>query len=89
MHKYRPFVQELPTQVVASPYVGWVLINILVWSLGLYVIALAIRLLGVVGAPLGVALAGLIVGAGNPGCLSDFYRSQHVDGSVQVFWGLC
>lgn len=36
----------------------------LVWSLGLYVIALCIRFFGIVGAPIGATLAGLIVGGG-------------------------
>ena len=51
-------------KALASPYVGWVLINMLVWSLGLYTIALCIRVFGIVGAPMGAILTGLIVGGG-------------------------
>jgi len=50
--------------VLASPYVLWVLVNIVVWSLGLYAVALGIRFLGIVGAPIGTLLAGLIIGGG-------------------------
>ncbi|GEM_PF-1267410 len=59
--------QQLGTYLLAtieSPYTMWVFINIIVWSLGLYVIALSIRFLGLVGAPIGTALAGIIIGGG-------------------------
>jgi len=56
----QPYIDTART----SPYVGWVVMNIAVWSLGLYGMALCIRFLGLVGAPIGVTLLGLIVGGG-------------------------
>ena len=50
--------------IITSPYTGWVLMNVLIWSLGLYVIALCIRFLGIAGALIGAILLGTIVGAG-------------------------
>lgn len=60
----RDQIQSLIDVMLTSPYVGWVLINVVVWSLGLYVVALCISLFGIVGAPIGTALLGLIVGGG-------------------------
>jgi len=57
-------IQPILEQSLASPYIGWVLMNILVWSLGLYIVALCIRVFGIVGAPIGTILMGLIVGGG-------------------------
>ena len=51
-------------KAIASPYIGWVIINIFVWSLGLYALAICIRLFGIIGAPIGTVLLGLIVGGG-------------------------
>ena len=55
-----PYLQTILT----SPYTGWVLMNVLIWSLGLYTIALCIRFFGIVGAPIGAILLGTIVGTG-------------------------
>jgi len=60
-------MKQLPTltnRALASPYTGWVLMNVLVWSLGLYVIALCLSLFGMLGAPIGAILLGVIVGSG-------------------------
>lgn len=57
-------LQPYLNRAKASPYIGWVVINVAVWSLGLYVVALCIRFLGLFGAPIGAMLMGLIVGAG-------------------------
>ena len=64
MHKYKPIAEQLLAQILDSPYGRWVLMNMLVWSLGLYAIAFSIRLFGIMGAPIGVILAGSVVGAG-------------------------
>jgi len=56
--------QTTVLNLLDSPYVLWVVVNVVIWSLALYTVALSIRLLGIVGAPIGTALAGLIVGTG-------------------------
>lgn len=57
-------LQSLALSAIESPYILWVIINVIVWSLGLYTIALSVRFLGIVGAPVGTLLAGLMIGAG-------------------------
>jgi len=64
VQKVKQVSQHHLENIIASPYAGWVLMNMLVWSLGLYVIALCIRFFGIVGAPIGAILAGVIVGVG-------------------------
>jgi len=64
VQKVKQITQPYLEQVIASPYAGWVLMNMLVWSLGLYVIALCIRFFGIAGAPIGASITGLIVGVG-------------------------
>jgi hypothetical protein len=64
VQKVKQVTQPYLEQAIASPYSGWVLVNIVVWSLGLYAIAICIRFLGIAGAPIGAILAGLIVGGG-------------------------
>ena len=60
----RQQLQTLILSIIDSPYVLWVIVNIIVWSLGLYTIALCIRFLGIVGAPIGTLIAGIIIGSG-------------------------
>lgn len=64
MQKVKQVAQHHLEQIIVSPYTGWVLMNMVVWSLGLYVIALCIRFFGIVGAPIGAIFTGLIVGVG-------------------------
>ena len=40
------------------------MINVVVWSLGLYAIAICIRFFGIIGAPIGTVIAGVMVGVG-------------------------
>lgn len=60
----RQHLQNTLLAILNSPYVLWVIINIIVWSLGLYAVALCIRFLGIVGAPIGTLIAGAIIGSG-------------------------
>ena len=64
MQKVKQVTQSQLENIATSPYAGWVLMNMLVWSLALYVIALCIRFFGIAGAPIGAIIAGLIVGGG-------------------------
>jgi len=45
-----------------NPYIQWVIINCVAWSLGLYATALCIKLFGIAGALVGGLVTGSIVG---------------------------
>ncbi len=59
----KPAIHTLQT-IAKSPYTAWVVVNVVVWSLALYAIALCIRFMGIIGAPIGTIIAGLIIGGG-------------------------
>ena len=57
--------QEIGPKIVLAlmnPYIQWIIINCVAWSLGLYATALCIKLFGIAGALVGGLVTGSIVG---------------------------
>lgn len=57
----REEIEPILLDLLASPYVQWVLLHIVAWTVALYAVALSLRFLGVVGVIVaGVAVGGIV-----------------------------
>lgn len=73
---------------LASPYASWILINIIGWSLGLYVVALSLRFLGIIGGLIGTGMMGLVVGIGQAWILKRFLPISYQHWGIATLMGV-